>query len=76
MIIIRDISELLKTEQAQTIQKVAECMIATTSHDMRTPLNTIISMHQMIDKKIRETCRYDETLENWMGIAQNSARYL
>ena len=76
MIIIRDVSELLKTEQAQAIQKVAEVMIATTSHDMRTPLNTTITMQQMIEKKIKETFRYDEELENWMRIAQSSARHL
>lgn len=27
-------------------------MVASTSHDMRTPLNTIINMHDLIEMKI------------------------
>jgi hypothetical protein len=30
----------------------------------------------MIEKKIKETCRYDEELENWKRIAQSSTRHL
>ena len=44
MIIIRDITELVKVEYARNVEKITEIMIASTSHDMRTPLNTIINM--------------------------------
>jgi K+-sensing histidine kinase KdpD len=29
-------------------------MIASTSHDMRTPLNTIIGMHVLAEKKVED----------------------
>ena len=45
LVIIRDISELIMNEYARTIEKMTEVMIASTSHDMRTPLNTIINMN-------------------------------
>lgn len=46
-------------------------MVASTSHDMRTPLNTIINMHQLIELKIT-----DETLKSWLKIAKNSTNLL
>jgi K+-sensing histidine kinase KdpD len=45
LIVIRDIAELSKIEFARSLEKLTEMMIASTSHDMRTPLNTIITMH-------------------------------
>jgi K+-sensing histidine kinase KdpD len=49
MIIINDISELIKVEYARSVEKISDIMIASTSHDMRTPLNTIINMHKLIE---------------------------
>lgn len=48
IIILRDVSEFLKVEYAQTIEKVADSMIASTSHDMRTPLNAITNMIELV----------------------------
>ena len=45
LVIITDISELIKTEHSRSIEKLSEIMIASTSHDMRTPLNSILNMH-------------------------------
>jgi len=53
MIVMRDVSDFMRTEQIKAVQKMAELMIATTSHDMRTPLNNIISMHSMIKNRIK-----------------------
>jgi K+-sensing histidine kinase KdpD len=48
MIILKDISELVKGEHLKTLEKVTDIMIASTSHDMRTPLNTIINMIKLV----------------------------
>lgn len=46
-------------------------MIASASHDMRTPLNTIINMHKMIKKKTTS-----QQVQNWLNIANNSTNLL
>jgi K+-sensing histidine kinase KdpD len=51
MIIIRNVSEFVKVEYAKTIEKVTDSMIAATSHDMRTPLNAITNMIELVQKK-------------------------
>lgn len=71
MIIIRDISELSKVEYARSLERISEIMIASTSHDMRTPLNTIITMHKMIEDKIQ-----DRGLLKWIKIANSSTSLL
>jgi signal transduction histidine kinase len=52
MVIVRDISELIQKEYSRSITKLTEIMVASTSHDMRTPLNTILNMHNMIELKV------------------------
>ena len=47
-------------------------MIATTSHDMRTPLNTIINMLKLIEDKINK----NSTLIKWIRVSINSANLL
>ena len=49
MIILKDITELVRGEHMKSMQRIADMMIASTSHDMRTPLNTVISMHKLIE---------------------------
>jgi K+-sensing histidine kinase KdpD len=51
LIIIRDQTEISKVEYARTLERLSEIMIASTSHDMRTPINTIINMHKLIETK-------------------------
>jgi signal transduction histidine kinase len=48
LILLRDIQEVSRIEYARSLEKITEIMIATTSHDMRTPLNTIINMLRLI----------------------------
>lgn len=71
MIIIREISEVSKLEYARSLEKISEIMIASTSHDMRTPLNTIINMHQMI-----KNTSQDPLLLKWIRIADDSTNLL
>ena len=52
LVILRDITDISKIEYARSIERISEIMIASTSHDMRTPLNTIISMMNLIKSKI------------------------
>jgi K+-sensing histidine kinase KdpD len=54
MIILKDISELVKGEYLKTMEKVTDIMIASTSHDMRTPLNTVINMIKLVVSKISD----------------------
>lgn len=71
LIIVRDISELIQGEYLKSIEKISEIMIASTSHDMRTPLNTISTMCMMIKGKA-----IDNEVLNWINIANNSTHIL
>lgn len=68
LIIIRDITDLVKTEYARSIEKLSEVMIASTSHDMRTPLNSIISMLHLLQDKVT-----DSQLAQLIRVAINSS---
>jgi signal transduction histidine kinase len=71
MIILRDITELTMKEYNRSITKLTEIMVASTSHDMRTPLNTIINMHSLIEMNIK-----DPIILNWLKIAKSSSNLL
>jgi signal transduction histidine kinase len=49
IIILNDITELLNAEYTKTVAKISDIMIASTSHDMRTPINTIINMITLME---------------------------
>ena len=67
MIVLRDISEIVNSEYLKSVEKLSEIMIASTSHDMRTPLNTIMNMLQLLSKHI-----LNDPLQTWIRIANNS----
>jgi signal transduction histidine kinase len=71
MIILRDISDIVKIEYARSVEKMSDIMIASTSHDMRTPLNTIINMHNMITKLIG-----DPKILKFLRVATSSTNLL
>lgn len=54
MVVLKDISDIVKAEYAKSVEKISDIMIASTSHDMRTPLNTIINMHKLIESQCQE----------------------
>lgn len=71
MIILREISEVSKLEYARSLERISEIMIASTSHDMRTPLNTIVNMHRLIKTEMT-----DLKLLKWIRVADNSTNLL
>ena len=52
MIIMRDISDLVEKEYNRSVIKLTEIMLASTSHDMKTPLNTIINVLLILSQQI------------------------
>lgn len=55
LIILKDITEVVNAEYAKSIEKVSEIMVASTSHDMRTPLNNIINMLRLLEENIKDS---------------------
>jgi len=77
LIILRDISELIKGEQLRSVEKLSDIMVAQTSHDMRTPLNTILNMLQLICQRVNDPALYnDPKLQKWARVANNSTLLL
>lgn len=72
LIIVKDITELLRGEYAKEIEKLSQIMIASTSHDMRTPLNTTISMLSLIEQKLQD----DLLSLRWIKVANCSTSLL
>ena len=72
LIIIRDVTDLIQGEYLKSVEKLSEIMIASTSHDMRTPLNTIINMLKLI----KDNLGNGRSLEKWIRIASNSSSLL
>jgi signal transduction histidine kinase len=50
---------------------MSNIMVASTSHDMRTPLNTILNMHNMIEKDLK-----DEKLLKLLKVSKTSTNIL
>ena len=48
MVVIRDITSGIKYEKLKMHSKLADMLTATVSHDMRTPLNAIISISKYL----------------------------
>ena len=48
-------------------------MVASTSHDMRTPLNTILNMQDLILKKLPKD---DAELNRWLLVSKTSTNIL
>jgi signal transduction histidine kinase len=71
MIMLRDITEIVRSEYVKTVEKLSDIMIASASHDMRTPLNTIINMIKLVQNKVA-----DKNILKWLGVANNSANLL
>ena len=64
LIVLNNITEGINAEYGKFLEKVSDLMIASTSHDMRTPLNTIQSMQTLMGNNIA-----DSKIKNWLNIA-------
>jgi K+-sensing histidine kinase KdpD len=49
MIILNNITQGIDAEYGRFLEKISDLIIASTSHDMRTPLNTVINMHTLLE---------------------------
>lgn len=58
-------TELITAEQTRTTQRLTEIMVATTSYYLRTPLNSILNMHSLIENKIG-----DELALKWLKVSK------
>jgi signal transduction histidine kinase len=62
MIIMKNITELVKYQQTDRENKMYELFTATVSHEMRTPLNSIISLVKVVlgmnlEENVRKTLK-------------------
>jgi signal transduction histidine kinase len=71
LIILNDITQLVNVEYGRSIEKISDIMIASTSHDMRTPLNTIVNMHTLLENYLS-----DPKLKEWIKVAKTSTQLL
>ncbi len=77
MINIRDVTKLVQYEKLKVHSHLADMLTATISHDMRTPLNAIIT----VSKNISHDLQYDSSSirrsnEKYLSIITNSALLL
>jgi signal transduction histidine kinase len=54
MVVIRDITSGIKYEKLKLHSQLADMLTATISHDMRTPLNAIISLSKNLISDIEQ----------------------
>ena len=71
MIIISDITSLVKAEYTRSLSKLSDIMIASSSHEMKTPINTTINMLNMIEEFTQ-----DKLILYWVKIARSSTKQL
>ncbi len=71
LVLISNITQGVDAEYGRFLEKISDIMIASTSHDMRTPLNTIISMHSLIEEN-----QCNETVKRYVSIAKISSQIL
>jgi signal transduction histidine kinase len=62
MIIIKNITELVRYQQTERENKMYELFTATVSHEMRTPLNSIIGLIKVVlgfnlEENVRKTLK-------------------
>jgi signal transduction histidine kinase len=61
----------VNNEYAKSMNKVSELMIASTSHDMRTPINTTLSMINLLEKATLTLME-----KKWLKVAKTSLSLL
>lgn len=77
MVVIRDITSGIKYERLKLHSQLAEMLTATISHDMRTPLNAIISVSKnLITDLLKNSRPCKKTWTKLLKIVFNSASLL
>jgi signal transduction histidine kinase len=76
MVVIRDITSGIKYEKLKLHSNLADMLTATISHDMRTPLNAIISISKNLitDLENRRTCK--QSWSKFLKVIFNSSSLL
>ena len=59
MIVIRNINLIVEYEKIKNENKYQELMTATMSHEMLTPLNSIINLSVYVEEKLRKRFNLD-----------------
>jgi two-component system sensor histidine kinase EvgS len=52
MVLLNDITSLVKAESLKASERSRDLIVATTSHELRTPLNSIIGMLSLMEHHI------------------------
>ena len=76
MITIRDVSKLVQFEKLKIHSHLADMLTATISHDMRTPLNAIITVSKNIAHEIHKKSSLKKSTDRYLSIVTNSALLL
>ena len=76
MVVIRDITSGIKYEKLKLHSQLADMLTATISHDMRTPLNAIISVSKNLITDLSNSKRCQKTWMKFLKIVFNSASLL
>ena len=54
LIIIKNLTEIVKYQQTEIENRLYDLFTATVSHEMRTPLNSILSMIKIVIRQVKE----------------------
>ena len=67
MILLRNISHIIKYEKSKNQTKYQELLTATMSHEMLTPLNSIINLSIFLEAKFRKNFYQEMQLQGGVG---------
>jgi signal transduction histidine kinase len=82
MVMLRVITPIIASERSKNRKKYLEFLTATVSHEMMTPLNSIINLSKILLKKFREGRERQsgnspcKDCEKYTEIINNSANFL
>jgi signal transduction histidine kinase len=76
MVVIRDITSGIKYEKLKLHSKLADMLTATISHDMRTPLNAIISISKYLINDLENRKTVKKTWDKFLKVIFNSSSLL
>jgi two-component system aerobic respiration control sensor histidine kinase ArcB len=76
MITMRDVSKMIQNEKLKVNSELTDMLAATISHDMRTPLNAIITVSKNVMHDLKHQSRLKRVTERYLKIVTNSALLL